>query len=78
MSIFNNGNYFLNAGIAKHLGSGVDATHYTMIHFVADSVVFEAITDKSFPGLVNMAASFLGSSPKSIGGGTVDSIHQIG
>jgi len=55
---FNNGSYFLNVGIAENLGSLDSPEHYSMIHYIGDSVVFEAATDAPFPGLVNMQSIF--------------------
>jgi lipopolysaccharide transport system ATP-binding protein/teichoic acid transport system ATP-binding protein len=36
-------------------------THYTMIHFVGDSIIVEGATDSLFPGLVNLRGTFSGS-----------------
>lgn len=50
---FNNGSYFINIGLAENL-SRDNRNHYSMIQFIADSIVVEAVTEEVFPGLVNL------------------------
>jgi ABC-type polysaccharide/polyol phosphate transport system ATPase subunit len=59
--IFNNGSYFLNVGIAENLANEGCPDHYSMMHFVGDSIIVEAATDDLFPGLVNLRSEFSGS-----------------
>ena len=59
--VLNNGSYFLNVGIAENMADVGNQGHYTMIHFVGDSIVIEAATDDLFPGLVNLGGTFSGS-----------------
>lgn len=60
-SALNNGSYFINVGIAENLG-GIDRPdHYSMLHFVGDSIVIESGTGDLFPGLVNLRGTFIGS-----------------
>jgi ABC-type polysaccharide/polyol phosphate transport system ATPase subunit len=59
--LLNNGSYFLNVGIAENMRDVGNPTHYTMIHFVGDSIVVEGATDSLFPGLVNLRGTFCGS-----------------
>jgi len=58
---FNNGSYFLNVGIAENMGDIGQPDHYAMLHFIGDSIVFEAATNDVFPGLVNLESTFIGS-----------------
>lgn len=58
---FNNGNYFFNVGIAENLGDVGQPDHYSMLHFVGDSVIVECSTESLFPGVVNMRGGFVGS-----------------
>jgi len=58
---FNTGSYFLNVGLAENMGDIDQPDHFTMVHFIGDSIVIESITDATFPGLVNLNSSFLGS-----------------
>jgi ABC-type polysaccharide/polyol phosphate transport system ATPase subunit len=60
-SAFNNGAYFINFGIAENMSGPGNPEHYSMIHFVADTVIIEAETDALFPGLVNLGSAFVGS-----------------
>lgn len=57
---FNNGSYFLNVGIAENMGEIDQPDHYTMLHFIGDSIIFEGSTDGVFPGLVNLNSTYLG------------------
>lgn len=57
----NNGTYFLNVGIAENIGELDHQNHYSMMHFIGDSVTIEAITDDIFPGLSNMRGEFRSS-----------------
>lgn len=57
----NNGSYFLNVGIAENIADVGNPSHYTMIHFVGDSIVIEGATGDRFPGLVNLRGKFAGS-----------------
>jgi ABC-type polysaccharide/polyol phosphate transport system ATPase subunit len=59
----NNGSYFVNVGIAENIGDVGNPTHYTMIHFVGDSLVVEGLTNNLYPGLVNLHGTFCGSRP---------------
>ena len=61
-SALNNGSYFFNVGIAENLGGADRPDHYSMLHFVGDSIVIESGTDHLFPGLVNLRGTFIGSS----------------
>lgn len=58
---FNNGSYFLNVGIAENMGDIEQPDHFTMVHFVGDSIIVEGNTDSIFPGLVNMRSAYIGS-----------------
>ena len=58
----NNGSYFLNLGIAEQFSGADDPHHYSIIQFIADSIVIEGMTKDLFPGLINMNSEFLGSS----------------
>jgi len=60
-SALNNGKYFLNVGIAENMSGGGDSSHYSMIHFVGDSLVVDAAAEDVFPGLVNLRGTFSGS-----------------
>ncbi len=60
-SRFNNGSYFVNLGLAENKADGTDPHHYSMIQFVADSIIVEGVTDILFPGLANMDGRFEGS-----------------
>lgn len=55
----NNGSYFINLGLAENLSDIGNRGHYSMIQFIADSIVVEAVTEKLFPGLVNLNGSLL-------------------
>jgi ABC-type polysaccharide/polyol phosphate transport system ATPase subunit len=61
LAAFNNGSYFLNVGIAENMGEIDQPEHFTMLHFIGDSIIFEAFTADIFPGLVNMKSTYLGS-----------------
>jgi ABC-type polysaccharide/polyol phosphate transport system ATPase subunit len=51
----NNGTYFISVAVAEFM-SGFDAKeHYSLIHFVGDAVVIEAVATAMYPGLVNFA-----------------------
>jgi ABC-type polysaccharide/polyol phosphate transport system ATPase subunit len=56
---FNSGSYVLNVAIAENLSGVEQPSHYSIIQFVADSIVFECETDAKFPGLVNMCGTFV-------------------
>lgn len=58
---FNNGSYFFNVGIAENLGGADQPDHYSMLHFVGDSIIVESATDDLFPGLVNLRGAYVGS-----------------
>ncbi len=60
---FNTGAYVINFGLAEFLSE--DTSHYSMIHFIADSVMFEAETTARFPGLVNLRGGYSGAWPLS-------------
>ena len=57
----NNGKFFLNVGIAENMADGGDSSHYSMIHFVGDSLVVDGAAEDVFPGLVNLRGTFSGS-----------------
>lgn len=57
----NNGQFFLNVGIAENMSDAGNPSHYSMIHFVGDSIVIDSTTDDLFPGLVNLRGTFSGS-----------------
>ncbi|WP_179867915.1 ABC transporter ATP-binding protein [Rhizobium anhuiense] len=54
----NNGTYFLNVGIAENISDTDHSNHYSMMHFIGDSVTIEGITDSVFPGVSNMRGEF--------------------
>lgn len=58
---FNSGSYFLNVGIAENMGDIDQPDHFTMVHFIGDSIIVEASTTALFPGLVNLKSAFIGS-----------------
>ena len=58
---FNSGSYIVNFGIAENHRGADNPQHYSIIHTVADSIVFEGMTRALFPGLVNMRSSFCGA-----------------
>jgi ABC-type polysaccharide/polyol phosphate transport system ATPase subunit len=57
VAAFNAGSYVLNLGIAESLSGVENPQHYTVIHFVSDSIIFEGVTQSLFPGVVNMRSS---------------------
>jgi ABC-type polysaccharide/polyol phosphate transport system ATPase subunit len=60
LAAFNAGTYVLNLGVSETLSGVENPQHYTVIHFIADSIIFEGVTRSLFPGLVNMHSSIHG------------------
>ena len=59
--VLNSGAYFINSAIAENHSGMQNTSHYSILHFVADSIAIEAKVVNLFPGLVNLGAEFIGS-----------------
>lgn len=54
IAALNNGPYIINFGLAEG-----DTINFTMLHVIADGILFEAETQAKFPGIVNMRGQFI-------------------
>lgn len=59
--VLNSGSYFLNTAIAENHSGVANPSHYSILHYRADAIVFEVKVKSLFPGLANLKAKFIGS-----------------